>query len=73
MLPKKGSQKSALGAGLPTPPPAAIENFLARWEPSAASERSNYQIFLTELCDLLDVPRPDPATDDAQQNRYTSS
>lgn len=58
MSPKKGSQNT-------------IEEFLERWERSGASERANYQLFLSELCDVLDVPRPDPATDDAHHNRYT--
>jgi len=47
-----------------------IEAFIARWAASGASERANYQLFLTELCELLDVPRPDPATSDNAQNGY---
>lgn len=38
------------------------EEFIARWLASGGSERANYALFLTELCDLLGVPRPDPAT-----------
>jgi hypothetical protein len=38
-----------------------ISAFLNRWESSAAAERANYQLFLSELCDLLDVPRPQPS------------
>ena len=34
------------------------DNFLARWSTAAASERANAQLFLTELADLLSVPRP---------------
>lgn len=31
-----------------------IEIFIARWQAAAGgSERANYQIFITELCDLL--------------------
>ncbi|MGL4512460.1 MAG: type IIL restriction-modification enzyme MmeI [Lacipirellulaceae bacterium] len=44
--------------------------FVARWGKSAASERSNYQSFLIELCDLLGVPRPEPAVEDNQQNAH---
>lgn len=33
---------------------------------SAAAERANYQLFLSELCDFLDVPRPDPSIQDAR-------
>lgn len=42
-------------AANPSPDAAA---FLARWQHSGAAERANYQLFLSELCDLLDVPRP---------------
>lgn len=38
-----------------------ISAFLNRWTSSAAAERANYQLFLSELCDLLDVPRPKPS------------
>jgi hypothetical protein len=37
--------------------------FIERWKNSAAAERANYQLFLSELCDFLEVPRPDPAQD----------
>lgn len=30
-----------------------IDAFIKHWETSAASERANYQLFLTELCDAL--------------------
>ena len=39
-------------------------------ERSAAAERANYQLFLIELCDVLDVPRPDPATGDQERDAY---
>ena len=38
------------------------EAFVARWKASGGSERANYQLFLTELCELLEVPRPDVST-----------
>jgi hypothetical protein len=50
--------------------PAAIDAFLARWEDASGSERANYQLFLTELCALLDLPQPDPAREDRQDNAY---
>jgi hypothetical protein len=50
--------------------PAAIDAFIARWENSGAAERANYQLFLSELCDLLEVPRPNPTSADPSQNRY---
>jgi hypothetical protein len=48
----------------------AIGDFLLRWEASEAAERANYALFLSELCDLLDVPRPDPTRPDDAENAY---
>jgi hypothetical protein len=47
-----------------------LDQFLSRWKSAAASERANYQLFLSELCDILGVPRPDPATGKAEADRY---
>lgn len=47
-----------------------IGKFIARWEASGANERANYQLFLSELCDLLDLPHPDPAGPDTAENAY---
>ncbi len=44
--------------------------FIVRWADSGAAERANYQLFLSELCDLIGVPRPDPATPDTSRNAY---
>ena len=41
-------------------PKPAIEDFISHWTAASPSERANSQPFLIELCDLLDVPRPDP-------------
>jgi hypothetical protein len=38
--------------------PANAETFIERWSRAEASERANAQLFLSELCDLLEVPRP---------------
>ena len=38
---------------------ADIGAFIARWKASGAAERANYQLYLSELCDVLGVPRPD--------------
>jgi MmeI, DNA-methyltransferase domain/MmeI, N-terminal domain/MmeI, helicase spacer domain/MmeI, target recognition domain len=46
------------------------EAFITKWRASGAAERANYQLFLTELCALLGVPQPDPATPDAHENAY---
>ena len=37
-----------------------VEDFISHWSVASPSERANSQTFLLELCDLLDVPRPDP-------------
>jgi hypothetical protein len=47
-----------------------IQTFIDRWRASAWAERANYQLFLSELCDVLGVPRPDGATTDNTQNAY---
>lgn len=44
--------------------------FIERWAPSGGSEQANAKPFLNELCDLLGVPRPDPARPDTAQNAY---
>jgi SAM-dependent methyltransferase len=55
-----------------TSPPTDLEAFLARWTAGeGGQERANYALFLSELCDVLDVPRPDQASRDAASNAYT--
>lgn len=44
--------------------------FIDRWQQSSASERANYALFLSELCDFLDLPRPDPSQADESLNTY---
>ena len=44
--------------------------FIARWQASAAAERANYQGFLSELCDILGVTRPDPTGANDAHNAY---
>ena len=48
----------------------ALEAFIARWGEAGGSERANYQLFVNELCELLGVPKPDPARDDTRDNAY---
>jgi hypothetical protein len=55
---------------MPEPSKKQIDAFILRWEKSGAAERSNYVLFLSELCDLLDIPRPEPAGPDNSANRY---
>jgi hypothetical protein len=47
-----------------------ITAFITRWSAASGSERANYQLFLTELCELLELPRPEPASDDTRDNAY---
>lgn len=49
---------------------ATIKAFIERWQNSGAAERANCQIFLSELCTLLDVPPPEPTTPDTSLNAY---
>jgi hypothetical protein len=44
------------------PPLPEIEAFIARWSGTAQAERANYARFLDELCPIIEVPKPDPAT-----------
>jgi len=47
-----------------------IHTFVTRWETSGSAERANYTMFLTELCDLLHVPRPNPSRPDDRDNDF---
>ena len=47
-----------------------IDDFLARWRNAGGSERANYQLFVADLCALLGVGAPDPASDDTRDNAY---
>jgi len=50
--------------------PSSFDDFFRRWEASGGAERANYSMFLNELCDLLEVTRPDPAGPDDEKNAY---
>ena len=54
----------------PQQPEDQAQGFIERWRASGASERSNYQLFLAQLCDVLDVPQPDPAKEETAENAY---
>ena len=49
---------------------ATLHTFIARWRASGAAERANYQLFLAELCAVLEVPAPDPASPVEAKNAY---
>ncbi|MDL2290822.1 DNA methylase, partial [Desulfovibrio sp. OttesenSCG-928-F20] len=48
-----------------------ITDFITRWKASGGSEQANSQLFLTELCDALDLPRPEPAKPINEENSYS--
>ncbi|MBC3538993.1 class I SAM-dependent DNA methyltransferase [Rufibacter sediminis] len=56
---------------MPLTPQAATDQFISRWKASGASERANYQLFLSELCELLGVEKPRPASDKVHEATYT--
>ena len=48
-----------------------VDQFITRWSNrTGGAERANYALFLSELCDVLNVPRPDPASAVTEQNDY---
>lgn len=48
-----------------------IDAFIDRWSTArGGAERANYQMFLTELCEALELPRPDPASHETVTNDY---
>jgi hypothetical protein len=49
---------------------SVVETFIARWQSAGGSERANYQLFITELCELLGLPKPEPARAEAEDNAY---
>lgn len=38
-----------------------IDTFLAHWRHATGSERANYQLLISNLCELLEVNKPQPA------------
>ena len=56
---------------VPHPPVSVTDRFIARWQGrEGGQERANYGLFLSELCDVLGVPRPEPASATASENDY---
>jgi hypothetical protein len=55
------------------PAPDLIEPFIARWHAAERAERTNYQLFLSELCDVLGVKRPEPAQGGGGRYRFERS
>ena len=46
------------------------EEFIAKWQPSGGNERANTQLFVSDLCALLDVEAPRPTLSDTGRNDY---
>ncbi len=46
------------------------EEFIEKWSASDASERANTQPFLYDLCEVLGVEKPKPATGNVEENSY---
>jgi hypothetical protein len=48
-----------------------VDAFISRWAGrEGGQERSNYALFLSELCDVIGVPHPDPAAASHELNDY---
>jgi hypothetical protein len=74
MRPIEATHTVAMKTPIDSPADAApdqeLQAFIARWSASGSAERANKDAFLLELCDLLGVPRPDPATGDPEADQY---
>ncbi|WP_263835663.1 class I SAM-dependent DNA methyltransferase [Salinibacter sp.] len=47
-----------------------VDAFIERYQETEASERGAAQMFLVDLCAVLDVPRPDPPRAETRKNQY---
>ena len=55
----------------PDPSPELVEAFISYWQGrEGGQERANYQLFLTRLCRLLNLPEPDAADATHEHNNY---
>ncbi len=57
------------------PDAKAVAAFIARWAASSGSEQANSQLFLAEICDVLELKRsaPNTATNEETPNRLSQS
>lgn len=46
------------------------QEFIDKWDGKDGSERANYQLFLNDLCELLEVDKPQPSMADDWENAY---
>ncbi len=50
---------------------SVADAFIARWQGGeGGQERANYALFLTELCDVIGAPKPEPASASHDGNNY---
>lgn len=47
-----------------------VQQFIARWSASGASERANKDSYLKDLAEVLGVPHPEPCTGDRERDTY---
>jgi hypothetical protein len=47
-----------------------VAEFISRWKASGGSERANFQTFANELCEVLGLPKPAPASEATRANSY---
>jgi len=47
-----------------------LDAFIAKWAAAGPSERANKDLFLAELCAVLDVPPPNPSANDPERDTY---
>lgn len=47
-----------------------LDTFISSWTKSGGAERANYQLFLTQLCDQLNVAHPEPSQTNVEENAY---
>lgn len=47
-----------------------VDEFITKWKRSGGNERANTQMFVTDLCELLELPKPEPAEPDTGVNDY---
>ena len=57
---------TALGSG----ERVSIDEFIEKWKRSGGNERANTQMFVTELCELLELPKPEPTQPDTGVNDH---
>lgn len=52
--------------------PDSVDAFISRWSEiqGPGGERANFQSFARDLVNVLDLPRPEPASDDTRDNAY---